>query len=258
MKNPSQLFIIGDEVWNSLSMEEVNATCQGLKEMDLFHLPYERVNVRTHIDTTLDLLSNHRDFRAIMKDRWFEKYTKPRKDGTLAPNLGPNAYLEFRGVNLDDEEIEVLFVHMGDGVHPPTECVLGGRKDKGGFEKYNWNRAIASVLITILATDNAQKMTERNKLVSLGIGRGTKPGRPRKYEYTTTISLPRSLPEEERTEGDGKKRCPHLRRGHVRNQKYGPGFSSIRQIWISPMFIHADEAWVKSRTAYNLSKGTSS
>lgn len=51
---------------------------------------------------------------------------------------------------------------------------------------------------------------------------------------------------------DGRRVRPHLRRGHVRRQHYGPGREFIRQVFIEPVFVNADEGWIAERTAYNV------
>ncbi len=40
--------------------------------------------------------------------------------------------------------------------------------------------------------------------------------------------------------GDGNKR-PHLRRGHARRQRYGPGRTLIRDKWIEPVFVNGSK-----------------
>lgn len=37
--------------------------------------------------------------------------------------------------------------------------------------------------------------------------------------------------------GERKKTRLHMRRGHIRNQRYGPGRTQTRQIWINPMLV---------------------
>jgi hypothetical protein len=45
----------------------------------------------------------------------------------------------------------------------------------------------------------------------------------------------------------------HLRRGHERSQHYGRGNALVKQFWIEPCFISADDELVSARTAYSLS-----
>lgn len=40
----------------------------------------------------------------------------------------------------------------------------------------------------------------------------------------------------------GVKRIPHLRAGHVRKQKYGPGFSQERLVFIEPILVNCESA----------------
>ena|SRR5215831_2287712 len=46
----NQLFIIGRDIWQTLSFREVNATCDGLKELSLYVLPYPKIDVEFTMD----------------------------------------------------------------------------------------------------------------------------------------------------------------------------------------------------------------
>jgi hypothetical protein len=48
-----------------------------------------------------------------------------------------------------------------------------------------------------------------------------------------------SLWSGERTASSGPKRT-HLRRGHVRNQACGPGYSEHKKIWVKPALVNSD------------------
>src|SRR5262249_26360389 len=104
------------------------------------------------------------------------------------------------------------------------------------------------LLISLLAVRNIQKTTKIDKLAKLGIGRNK-----HRYVYTTTLCLPPPhLIEGEESTPTGIKRCPHLRRGHIRRQRHGTGNQLTRKIWIEPVFIHADAEFVNQRTAYRI------
>lgn len=110
------------------------------------------------------------------------------------------------------------------------------------------------ILIVLLATRNAIKTRSKDKMLSAGVSIAKKNcWRP---IYTTTITVPRYLPDATTGEGavvPGAPKRPHLRRGHKRNQKYGPKLQFVKLIWIEPVFINADEKFVSSRAAYNAS-----
>lgn len=107
---------------------------------------------------------------------------------------------------------------------------------------------LSSLLVILLATRNAEKTTTENKLARLGIGKSTK----HRFAYTTTISLPRDLPEDGDNPPRGGSVAPHLRRGHVRRQHYGKENLLEKKIWIAPVFVNADPAFVATRTKYRI------
>ena len=40
---------------------------------------------------------------------------------------------------------------------------------------------------------------------------------------------------------------PHLRRGHLRNQRIGEGRKEVKQIFIQPVFVNADDGWIENQ-----------
>jgi hypothetical protein len=43
---------------------------------------------------------------------------------------------------------------------------------------------------------------------------------------------------------------PHLRRGHIRLQRYGEDFKEVKKIFIQPMFVNADKEWIEKQKTY--------
>ena len=71
--------------------------------------------------------------------------------------------------------------------------------------------------------------------------------RPRAYDYITTIKIGK-ITETMRSDGDGQSSVrPHLRRGHIRNQRVGKGLEEVKPIFISPVFVNADEGWINNQ-----------
>lgn len=115
-------------------------------------------------------------------------------------------------------------------------------------------KAIRKILIVLLATRNIVKERTKDKLLAMGIGSRKNNFRPL---YTTTLSLPKTVTRDDGQPANvGSPRRPHLRRGHIRHQKYGPRLAFTKLIWIEPCFINADENFVSERSAYNTSAGT--
>jgi hypothetical protein len=118
-----------------------------------------------------------------------------------------------------------------------------GKSTDGAFESA---RRMAGhyviTLVVLLATKNASKTTEKIKK------HGPKSRkRPREYDYITTIKIGK-ITETQRGDGDGQSSVrPHLRRGHIRNQRVGKGLSEVKPIFIQPCFINADESWINNQ-----------
>lgn len=108
---------------------------------------------------------------------------------------------------------------------------------------------LRTALIVLLATKNADKRTTESKLAKLGIGKNI-----HRFAYTTTISLPGSLPSDCDNPPRGGHIAPHLRRGHVRRQHHGAGNQLEKKIWIAPVFVNADPDFVVARRTYKLGR----
>jgi hypothetical protein len=104
------------------------------------------------------------------------------------------------------------------------------------------SRVTLAFFVVLLATKNADKVTESIKK------HGPKSRkRPRAYDYITTIKIGK-ITETMRSDGDGQGGVrPHLRRGHIRNQRVGKGLEEVKPIFISPVFVNADEGWINNQ-----------
>lgn len=114
--------------------------------------------------------------------------------------------------------------------------------------------SIRKILIVLLATRNIVKERTKDKLLSMGIGAKKNNFRPL---YTTTLTLPKPRVKDDGQPANvGTSPRPHLRRGHIRHQKYGPKLAFTKMIWVEPCFVNADDQFVSERSAYNTSAGT--
>ena len=204
-----------------------------MKELGLYSLPYPEVDIGVSIDAAVvwtgkdGLPSNDRT------------YSRQLTEGKANPPLGPQWLVIYRGVTLTGFRDSILC-----GPCPP-------------HWEGNSNPLLAALvrdlLIALLATRNVRKSTHINKLGRLGIGK--KKQHTNRYTYTTTLALPPEADMQSDAEHPpGKKKCPHLRRGHIRrHQHFGPNNQFTKQVWIAPIFVNASEEFTKTRQAYNLS-----
>jgi len=103
---------------------------------------------------------------------------------------------------------------------------------------------IREFLIVLLATQNSEKITVKNskRAGSHNVRRDAE-----YFEYTTTIRIGKITQQYEGTgSSPGSKKRAHLRRGHIRRQHYGEGRSEVKKIFIPPVFVNADESWIKN------------
>jgi len=222
--NSPQLFIIGSETINSMSWEEVQATVEDLKTLGLYRLPYETVDLKLPAAHFLRLYNEETgDIRRVP---WTEEEAK-------------TAVLTVYGISIEPGRPVKSVFTWEDRPKWKGENVTA-------YSNQEFVRnTLADGLITLLATRNAVKSTREHKLAKLGIGK-------ERHQYVTTISVPREL-EKHESNPTGIGRCPHLRRGHIRRQHYGPKNSFVKPIWIEPVFVNADKEFVSTRTAYNVS-----
>jgi hypothetical protein len=107
------------------------------------------------------------------------------------------------------------------------------------------------LLVVSLGTRNVERVTKRNSLARFGLGK--KPGAD--YDYVTTIRMGKLVVyDDDEPNHVGDTRRPHLRRGHVRNQHYGPKNQYIKRVWIAPVFVNGYVPGDDHRTAYNVVK----
>ena len=229
----NQLFIISSDAWLAATYGEIDSICSDLKELGLYSLPYPEVDIGVSADIAV---------------KWIDPDGKPSTnaasglvDGKAVPPLGPEYLLIYHGVTASGSF---------------RSCEITGPY---GAVSATPHGAIADtlcrMLISLLATRNVRKTTTINKLARFGIGTGSKKNRSslRRYSYVTTISTPHELAADLEHPPTGIKRCPHLRRGHIRHrQHYGPNRQFVKSVWIEPIFVNASEEFTKTRTAYNL------
>lgn len=241
MKNrPNQhLFQISHETWAATDPQTVNTIAEDLKSLDLFRLPYDFVTVRLPLTVT----ATDQDVSHIwVKERWKDCF-EMREDGKYHW-VHEGVYFD---VELFGEHNVRVFADKPTPMFKPFSFIAD-RRPNGDALKVCDAEYIKSLLIALLATRNAVKSTKHCALRKYGIN----PAKNR-FDYITTISLPRDLPEDTEHKPTGQKRCPHLRRGHKRDQRHGPKNSYVKSIWIAPIFVNADENFVNQRKAYNVS-----
>lgn len=209
----------------------------GEKEDDDKFLLTTVLDLEPGFEQNCEVRFRFRDDKSHMIVFKFDDHVKIDKDGVLV-----------------DKKLKKIETSWHD-VH----LLLGNRHEKyeGAADMCRRYRVQAEVcrkiLIVMLATRNVVKTRIKDKLAALGIGKAKKDDK--RPIYTTTLSLPVrhvSAPGPGHS-GLGVTKRPHLRRGHVRQQHCGPRYEFVKQVWVEPCFVNADENFVSSRSSYNTS-----
>ncbi len=264
----AELFVIEPGVWAATEPAEVQATIAGLKEMGLHRLPYHHCTVRLPGKEFLRIVDKYDVARQPSADNVYcditiNDYEKTSAEGWYEVEIprieAVNALTGFR-IDVTDKLI-VKMKNDDTGQYEPitNETVDLGIQVSGTPVRYPdtlmaIQHQVRDFLIVMLATRNVRKTTTVDKLAKLGIGRNRKQSAKHRYTHVTTISLPRpeEMEDDHEHKATGIAKAPHLRRGHIRNQHYGPKGGYVKRIWIEPVFVNADPDFVSKRTAYNL------
>jgi hypothetical protein len=219
-----QLFQIGSDTWNGLTVEEVNATWDDMVTMGIDQPPFKEFDVAISAKFFISLLRKFSD----NKETWHGLFDRgPDAAAILVFNLAFNP--SYRELIFTDNETShhLIFTrgHIKEGLEASTYVYRS--------------------FLVLLATRNVIREVKENKLAKRGIGKSP-------YVKTTTLKLGTVVETVGESTGEGSVLRPHLRRGHVRNQRYGPGLGFSRKVFIQPVFVNADQGWVAERTAYNV------
>lgn len=232
------VFCIDGNVWSSMSEEEIRATVVGLKEMGLYRLPYDE-------EIVLRVMHGGDCYNEI----------NGLSGGECTVDVvirTPKSETKLAGFTLEREENDGTKVDaLADAVKLPVTIEGKQAIHRWRMKPKDWSDAerrdhYCDGLITLLATKGLEKKSRKSKLSKLGIGKRTS-------EYTTKINLSPSVQAGNLEEAEpGQPVRPHLRRGHIRRQHYGERNLLVKQIWIDPVIVNADQNFISKRTAYRI------
>jgi hypothetical protein len=238
--NPSEekphLFRLSDDVLESFDMEDVRATYNDMAELGINKDPYPRYAIQVKYKFIQNfseqarlLVGDRGSAYSDVKDFvWTLIYDTDYDTG----HYNCDIYMLFRGqmVNLKNESIR-----LGTKNHYDVVCKIGE------YMRY--------FLMVILATRNVVKATKKN------MPRAISPMQRKDaehYGHTTTIKIGKITESYGASTGLGGRRRPHLRRGHIRTQRFGKGNAEVKKIFIQPVFVNADENWINEQKTYRV------
>jgi hypothetical protein len=224
-------FKIATNIFDAVSIDDVNKTVADMKKLGIYRAPFKSLYIQAKcalMDKILvEVLGMERDPLVSKEEILFcyEFYG----DRARAVILLSDGRDEFR--SLDKNKFA------------PDELKI--REHQFGVLA----EITVRLLIVLLATKNIEKDVQTcNKPQS----RNRREQTLSKYSSTTMISIGKISKTMRSGDGTGGPVRPHLRRGHIRNQPYGPGNLEVKQIFIQPMFINADQGWIDTKKEYRV------
>jgi len=239
-----QLFVLGNEIWSSILKEDIVATGKSMVDANIYNYPYKEFDImafgesRYLFDWIFEFDSyKDYDWNSLKQDTSIMVF-KFRYYGLNGPEYNYSMGIKRGG----------QWVYLPRGSHELLSQ-FDGDHDRVHIMNDLTAEAILSTLLVMLATRNVNKdVLHSPKRFSDPMSKnGIKQIRNKDYKYITTIKIGKIT---ETMRSDGESRGPvraHLRRGHIRNQRFGEGLKEIKQIFIQPVFVNADEGWIENQ-----------
>jgi hypothetical protein len=229
------LFRLSEEILDSFDLEDVDATYDGMRELGIDKDPHDVFSVEVNINFIL---------------KFMKKVIPGRKDAER--DTSSTRVVFFYSTN-EDSGLPGGFAAIADKSSTYFSNLYRSDIMSGSsVEQLKYLTVyVRKFLLVILATKNIDKKTVVNSARSIS-------PRAKKdsfnYSTTTTIKIGKITETYGSSTGIGGHKRPHLRRGHVRNQHFGKGNAEIKQVFIQPVFVNADENWVKEQKTYRVIK----
>lgn len=239
MKN--ELFILAPQTLAAMDAETIDHTVHDMCELGIFNLPYPKVDVMIYVEVPREFTIPAGTSTEIIDD-----VISGKRQALVWSKTETCLTVCFIGLRALEEGLFTCDYLRLEG-RPPNFRPFNDIRQHVKESHLRTCTSLGRALIVALASRNVEKTVKVNKLAKLGIGPKTA------YPRVTTISVSKNLSTDSEHATEGKPKAPHLRRGHIRRQHYGPHNAYLKQIWIEPVFVNADSDFVSQRKAYNLS-----
>lgn len=276
------VFQTRDTLEQRLALTDIGADmpCQ------FFRLPYDRIFLECGETRSSPLrIYNEQSGEHIFEGAYLEQFSKVLKGVPVRvvyimligspvgkAHLADDAYYTLSVVFEDDaDSLEAVlgrvFEHTREKVRDNTSILPTGHfRDFGEKDRAAIRAAVfhvAKVLLYLNSQDaRTEALKERSALAKQlaglkGGGKISKVQRKLQKAYDRilvgTPSLPRLDVQSAASGSQSAQKSAHWRRGHFRNQAYGPNWSLHRAVYIEPVLIHGElESAVPSRKTYKI------
>lgn len=244
-----QLFRLSSEVLDALTIKEMKSTLIDMMEMGIADVPYKEFAIevnRKFISKMMNLEDEDSQLQIIESAKKMKIEYDPNIQFKLMVIVNGKNYSIHRCY--EDEWIDWDYDLL---IKYKSHLLDKASYDRLRNQVKSISANILGILIVLLATKNHVKEDRVDK--DIARGRYNKKQAYRKdYPITTTISIGKITETYEGKGGTGSKKRPHMRRGHIRTQHYGPNRELTQKIFIQPVFVNADEGWIAERRAYNV------
>lgn len=230
------LFRISEKIWGSVELSTIIDTTKAMKEAGVFYPPFKQYSIETSA--------------TFGSAEWARKELELNSDILFLTDKKWNCEIVFDDLSTDEEPEYYFFLNLIDK-NGKVIVNLNKHLDNEIVCEYAHHlvQFLQCSLLVLLATKNADKTTVTNKI---GSAQSREKKDAKKYSTTTTIKIGAVT---ESVGGHGKvggKKRPHLRRGHLRNQRFGEALSEIKKVFIEPCFVNADDGWIDTMKDYRV------
>lgn len=267
---PLQLFRLSEGILETLSIDDVSNTISDMIQAGVAYPPYPKFAVEINSKVMFWMMKNGwKDLRGVnpaqlhVAKRTLETDIEHKYlfeyDIEINANTSPT-FVDDLSIQEKIKRMYKSILYEGKKIYSTgqifniQDMVDLAFLEKGMTPSAEGTNMIANLIFSVLMVLLATKNIEKNEILNkqLMSGKFNKAQAYRKdYPITTTLTIGK-ITENHESVGTGSTVRPHLRRGHIRNQHYGPNNEMTKKIFIQPVFVNADEGWVANREAYNV------